>query len=283
MALKNLSRALETTSRILHDVEFVFIDNVFDETLTVTAHKVILSIASDVFEAQFYGNIQEPSDRINISDASFKAFQMMVEYIYNREHAWEKEELSFLAEMYYLGEKYHLDDLKEEILDSVAKHYVNRSNLLEVAILAEKQAQPHPELSKRLYTIAAMFLKTSFNGDIKEVLKLFSEVKADPSDATNSFILHKLMSTLNDIRQICLNCKTIPCLSNSEVTRHRFVAGARIRIVQGKHFHPGIDPYAITERLSKSKPNKFIIKKATGYISCYFGKGSYTYVCCNIR
>ena len=52
MALKNLSRALESSSRILHDVEFVFIDNVFDETLTVNAHKVLLSIASDVFEAQ---------------------------------------------------------------------------------------------------------------------------------------------------------------------------------------------------------------------------------------
>ena len=208
---------LGPNTRIPHDVIFTFPEE--EDYEDIGAHKLLLAMASEVFFSQFFGPMAEAKDVIAVDDTRREVFNVMVEFIYNREHAWEKEELSFLAEMYYLVEKYHLDDLKEELLDSITKHPVNRSNLLEVAILAEKQAQPHPDLSKRLYNIAAMVLKNSFNGNIKEVLKLFSEVKADPNDATNSFILHKLMSTPNAIRQICLNCNTISCLSNSEQTQ----------------------------------------------------------------
>lgn len=284
MKLKNLPRCLESSSRITKDIKFVFNDCFWGETekLSFSAHRVILSVASDVFETQFYGGLQEPRNEILITDASYKAFKFMIEFIYNRKHAWEVEDISFMSEMYYLGEKYHLDDLKTELLDSLSKYQINhirRENFLDVAKLAEKQAH-HPDLSKSLYNIVAMFLQNKFKGDIGEVLKLFSEVETDTADATNSFILHKLMSTLNDIRKqhTCSN-NNFPCLCNSEPTKNNFLVGARIRIVKGKHFHSGIDPYATLERFSKSKADVFIAKKATGYISCYFGRGSYVYVC----
>jgi len=275
MALKNISRCLASDSRITADVEFIF--NVGGEKVSVPAHKVILSVASDVFEAQFYGGIQEIDREIFIPDASYKAFKYLVEYIYNIKHNWGMEDTCFLAEMYNLGEKYHLDDLKRKVLDAVADQQITKENFLDVAKLAEKHSHHH-ELSKKLYITSATFLKNTFRGDISEVVKLFSDIDADPTDATNSFILHKLMKTLNDLRFACLN-NNHPCLCSKEPSKDTFITGARIRIVKGKHFNSGVNPYATLERLSKTKPGVFIAKKATGYISCYFGRGAYFYMC----
>lgn len=278
MALKNISRCLSNDSRIAADVEFIF--DVDGKKETVCAHKVILSAASDVFEAQFYGGMQEIGREIFISDTSHKAFKFLVEYIYNIKHDWGLENASFLAEMYDLAEKYHLEDLKRKVLDAVADLQVTKENFLDVAKLAERQSH-HNELSRKLYTTSATFLKNTFRGDINEVVRLFSEVEADPTDATNSFILHKLMNIINDLKFSCLN-NNFPCLCSKEPTKDTFMVGARIRIVKGKHFNSGVNPYATLERLSKTKPGVFIAKKATGYISCYFGRGAYFYVCSGI-
>ena len=217
MALKNISMCLESNSMITHDVKFVF-DNqqTPDEPASVSAHRVILSIASDVFKTEFYGAIREPDDDIKIVDASYDAFKAMVEFIYDMNHDWKSYSLNFLADMYYLAEKYHLDVLKVEVLAAVGQYQVRRTNFLEVATLAEKQSH-HTALSKCLYKMAAQFLKRELNSDFKEVLKLFSEVEADPNDTTNSFILHKLMTTLNDLSpplSPSYNCKNIPCLED---------------------------------------------------------------------
>eukprot|EP00092_Neocalanus_flemingeri_P018543 GFUD01020079.1.p1 GENE.GFUD01020079.1~~GFUD01020079.1.p1 ORF type:complete len:287 (-),score=76.72 GFUD01020079.1:60-920(-) len=281
MSLKNLSRCLESSSRITPDISFVFNKECPVDQKTVTAHKVILSSASNVFETQFYGEIPEADGEIDIVDASYEAFKAMIEFIYNIKHDWEFYCLHLLAEVYYLGEKYYLDDLKIEVVEAVAKFQVSKDNFLEVATLAEKQSH-HPILSENLFQVAAKFLQVEFKGEIKKVLELFSEVEIDPTDPTNSFILHKLMTKVNEISPHytrCNNCKTMLCLHGKEVTKMNFVAGARIKIAKGKNYNAGINPYATTERLSCSKTNKFLGKKVTGYISCYFGKGSYFYEC----
>ena len=280
MDLKNLLNSLESNSIITKDVNFVFNNQFLGESVKLPAHKVILSIASDVFKTQFYGNLKEPSDEITIVDASHEAFKLMVEYIYHLKQDWESKDLSIMAEVFYLGEKYQLEDLKLEVVEAVLKCNVDRSNFLEVASMAEKQLQ-HTNLSKSLYTIAAKFLQKEFKGDIKEVLKLFSEVEADSSDPTNSFILHKLMTALSTLSPIslCQNCKSNACLHDKEPTRLNFVAGAKIKIIGGKNYHDGINPVATLERVSCSKGRKFIGKKVTGYIACYFGDGSYVYMC----
>jgi len=248
------------------------------EPVTISAHKVILSIASDVFETQFYGDVKEPLDEVDIVDASYEAFKAMVEFIYNKRHDWESEDIHFLADMFYLGEKYILEDLKLEVVEAVNKIQVSQANVLELAALAERQSH-HPEFSKSLYISAAKFLQKRFHGDINEVIKLFSEVEADSIDPTNSFILHKLMSTISEIPRICNNCKINPCLDGKEPTRLNFVAGAKVKIVRGKNFNSGINPIATLERLSRSNNKKFVGKKVTGFISCYFGKGCYLFKC----
>ena len=157
MASKKLSRLLESNSIITYDVKFDFNNQLVGESLTISAHKVILSAASDVFETQFYGEVQELGDEVTIVDASYEAFKAMIEFIYDKKHDWESEDLHYLAEIYYLGEKYNLEELKVEVVDAVVKFQVSRANVLEVATLAEKKAH-HQILSKALYAIAAKFL-----------------------------------------------------------------------------------------------------------------------------
>eukprot|EP00092_Neocalanus_flemingeri_P104797 GFUD01134276.1.p1 GENE.GFUD01134276.1~~GFUD01134276.1.p1 ORF type:complete len:220 (-),score=60.61 GFUD01134276.1:26-685(-) len=184
MSLKNLSKCLESNSLITPDVIFIFNKECPIEQKTVSAHKVILSIASDVFETQFYGEVQELDGEIAIIDASYEAFKAMIEFIYNIKHDWKLEGLHFLAEVYYLGEKYKQDDLKMEVMDAVAKFQVSKANFLEVATLAEKQSH-HPILSEILFQVASKFLQVEFQGELIKVLELFSEVEADPTNRPN--------------------------------------------------------------------------------------------------
>jgi len=90
--------------------------------------------------------------------------------------------------MFYLGKKYLLDELLVEVLQAVNKFKITAANSLEVVTRTIYSSPQSCYQIPRQCTLV---------GDIKEVLKLVSEVKADPEDATNSFILHKLMISMN--------------------------------------------------------------------------------------
>ncbi|EDV98357.1 uncharacterized protein LOC6568783 [Drosophila grimshawi] len=82
-------------------------------------HKLILSAASPVFEAMFYGPLQqlEPEPEIEIPDISAPIFKVLLESIYTGCVDYECMQLEACIELYYAAEKYLLDQL---ITDSLA-------------------------------------------------------------------------------------------------------------------------------------------------------------------
>lgn len=78
----------------------------FESTERVPAHKILLSSASDVFEAMFYGSLKEEKD-IKIVDVSAEAFKDFLKFFY-----FNNVELNIenVAEVMYLGKKYHVED-----------------------------------------------------------------------------------------------------------------------------------------------------------------------------
>ena len=152
--VRNLSKCLEPNSGgPPSDVTF----KLEEEKELVKVHKLILAIASDVFNREFYGSM-EVEDEIVIVDANKDVFQAMVHFIYNKAHINWKE-----CSLYYLAEKkYNLTELKDSIIDSIADQRVTKENALDVARIAEDNKH-HKPLCEEIYEVVAKFLNKGFD------------------------------------------------------------------------------------------------------------------------
>ncbi|KAH8233166.1 hypothetical protein KR026_004972, partial [Drosophila bipectinata] len=87
----------------------------------IKCHKLILTTASPVFEAMFYGPLQknDPAPEIEIHDISAPVFKILVEYIYTGSVDYNSLELVSCIELYYAAEKYLLEELISDSLMAV--------------------------------------------------------------------------------------------------------------------------------------------------------------------
>jgi len=82
----------------------------------------------------------------------------MIEYIYNKKLVFKDASLGFLASLYYLAEKYNMEDLRDEIFAFIPKYKITRDNFLEAALFAEDNLV-HQELSEALYEAVDRFVR----------------------------------------------------------------------------------------------------------------------------
>eukprot|EP00092_Neocalanus_flemingeri_P016201 GFUD01017535.1.p1 GENE.GFUD01017535.1~~GFUD01017535.1.p1 ORF type:complete len:238 (-),score=71.67 GFUD01017535.1:117-830(-) len=237
MAAPNLPKCLEPNSIIPTDIRFLFkLGN--NSVKEVKAQKVILAIGSDVFEREFYGSINEKKDEVTIVDASQEVFQVMIDFIYNKQPNWKDLSISFLCSLYYLADKYIIGSLKTEIIDCISeqKIEITKEEVLEDAHLAEKNSH-HEPLSEALYDVATAVLKAEFRGKVEKASEFFKE--AEFSQA-NAVVLFKMMSRLNSVKTLpsscCKNCQRTPCLTGQGVTRENFAPGAKINSLRDRGF-----------------------------------------------
>jgi len=226
MTAKKLAKCLDPNSSLPTDVKFLFKSSRQDGIVTeVRAHKLILAIASDVFEREFFGSLKSEDD-IPISDASKEVFQAMIEHIYCKQLNLKDYDPVFIASLYYLAEKYIIEDLRDEIIASVKEIEISRKNVLEVALLAEESAL-HEPLSEALYNVVVTFLMTAFENSMEKVVKFLSEFEANEK---HGLVILKLLKLL--VKEIpekkCLNCQIVPCLNGLGLTPDNFIPGARV-------------------------------------------------------
>ena len=119
--MEKIAQCLSPTSTIPTDVMFLF--NKGSSTKELKAHKLILALINNVFEGEFYGSMKDGKDDMDIMDASHDVFQ---------------DDLTFLSQLYYLGEKYNIKDLRNRIIAAIPEFKILDENVLDVAILAEE-------------------------------------------------------------------------------------------------------------------------------------------------
>jgi len=226
MAAKNLPNCLGEEFGIPFDVLFLFQNNNTSDKKEVKAHKLILSLASDVFKREFYGSMQESGEGILIVDASQEVFSAMVEYIYNKEMIWTTYSLDFLSSLFYIAHKYDVKELMATILVSIPKKEVtkNAKHAIDVAFLAEDN-NVFPQLSEVLYDTAALALKKKFRHRVDNFINFFHQTEGSSS---NYKVKQKLLIKMK-ILSHCPNCKQDPCQHAQGVTEENFVSGARAR------------------------------------------------------
>lgn len=105
------------------------------DNTTINCHKVILSTASPVFEAMFFGPLAETCC-IHITDISREAFQLMLEFVYTDEVDMSQvTQIEDLMELYYCAKKYLLVELMVSC-DQLIRKTLRHDNILQAIDMA---------------------------------------------------------------------------------------------------------------------------------------------------
>eukprot|EP00092_Neocalanus_flemingeri_P085207 GFUD01107191.1.p1 GENE.GFUD01107191.1~~GFUD01107191.1.p1 ORF type:complete len:284 (-),score=76.20 GFUD01107191.1:86-898(-) len=242
MAMRNLSKYMDPSyPSPPTDVKFLFKEEGVSATKEVKAHKMILAFASDVFNREFYGSM-ESEDEIPIKDASQEAFQAMIDFIYKGQLNWKEYDLSVITSLYYLAEKYNVDNMKNMVIASIPEQEVTKDNVLSIAILAEDSIL-HQPLSEALYDVAASFIKKDFNGKLED-LHVFTE-----ANEKHALIIFKVMKQVKKIRSpTCENCNQSSCLDGQNVTLQKFVEGASVSRTAARKLVRIVSEHSFTAR-----------------------------------
>jgi len=201
----------------------------------VNAHQVILACASDVFNREFFGSLKAESD-VEIKDASQSAFLTMIEFIYNKQPNYKESDLSSLASLYYLGDKYNIRRLRKEILDSITEHEVTSGTALDVAILAENNIL-HEPLYDALYDAIIRFVKKAEDIETRfdRVMDLFAKENKE-----HAMVIFNIMERVKNIEKVkktekhdCRNCKKFPCIDGQRLNENNFTRGATVALASG--------------------------------------------------
>jgi len=188
----------------------------------IKANKTILALASEVFKTQFFGSIpaEEP---VPVKDSNAEAFGIFLDILYNEKIQLKDMNPMLLGDLYYLAEKYQVDEIKVAILEDINLRQVTIEDVIEVLTVVESKSQL-VQFTESLYKLCLkVVLKSSDN-----IWKLFN--MSDPDDESTSRILHRFMikaHTLKDENdQVCNNCQQFPCLDGSRVDLNSFVVNA---------------------------------------------------------
>ena len=205
---------------VMADVKFIFKDPESNEAREILAHKLILACASEVFQTQFYSDLNDEYVVI-IEDSSYEAFKIFLEVLYNVKVDLKALSFQLLAKLSYLSEKYRVDVLKKEVNDILHMKTIDAHNLL-IAVKVAIDNLRLEEFSNTLYTLCTSFVsKNPFT-----VMKLFAE--SEEEDCISC--LRKVIARMFETREVenCVNCKTSPCLSGEYLTMENFVLDAKI-------------------------------------------------------
>ena len=114
MASRSLSQQYEDEEGIPHDITFLCVDEAETNSWKeVKAHKLVLSLKSDVFKSQFYGAFCKKDSIIIVKDSHHQVFEVLIKYLYEIEDAIsDLHSLQDLCSLYYLADKYDLTTLK---------------------------------------------------------------------------------------------------------------------------------------------------------------------------
>uniref|UniRef100_A0A336L038 CSON001965 protein n=1 Tax=Culicoides sonorensis TaxID=179676 RepID=A0A336L038_CULSO len=115
------------------DVKFICKDkNDSSGKSAIGAHKLILSIASDVFDAMFFGIMVQESDNpsvneIKIEDIDITIFKLLLSIIYGKDIEFENDEVT--CKFYYAANKYNCKDALKFTTNHILKELKPENSL----------------------------------------------------------------------------------------------------------------------------------------------------------
>jgi len=204
----------------MNDVKFVFPG--LKGNREIKANRTILAFGSDVFKTQFFGSIPE-RDSVPIEDSSIDTFNIFMDILYNKKVDFSKLSFKVLGDLFYLGEKYHVQDLKDAIVKNVSSRKIEANGIIEAVKVAEEKDHL-VEFANSVYELCSAFVLNNHWG----ILELFNNVEVEEATSVS---LHRMMIKAYTMKKkcVCKNCRHNPCLDGVILTKENFVADAIIK------------------------------------------------------
>ena len=229
-------KLIGTPPKIPYDVRFVFGVDDDEDTITVLAHKFVLSLGSEVFKRQFYGPMKESNSDISIVDADPEVFSLFISCFYKDVEISDKS-VSYLIELFYIAEKYDVTEMKEAVVETLTGDPNAEDDPM---IAADAAALAHankilPELSDALYMKSVRYILLTLGSDSENLTSFFVHNSSDITEELSEIIddVKKKMQIVTS----CRNCHRIPddCLNLQSVTRDNFISGAIVKLSEVRY------------------------------------------------
>ena len=176
-----------------------------EEDKRIAAHRFLLAGTSPVFNRQFFGQMKETQEMIEVKDTSPQAFDTMVNYIYklpgvetfNLDNVGCPQKLFELLE---LAERYEIPNLKAMTSSALEALDISRENMIFAATVAKNYKQTFGDLSNKVLFMCLELLFESTKG-AGDILALIMETKNNFPEA-NLDIFHELIAVGNEILKV---------------------------------------------------------------------------------
>jgi len=185
----NFAILLDPQSPIEADVHFLL----EDDSETIKAHRIFLSLASPVFQRMFSGNFKR-EDKIKIEQTSSHVFQHMIDFIYRSEEHFSFLPVEDLFELLVLGDRYNVEAMVkrvEGVLINVVKANKNEACLVKIAMVAHKflNLEPVKKVSVAVLNICSKFVASSF-GTSREIAQFIAAKMTENLEQEGRVKLH---------------------------------------------------------------------------------------------
>lgn len=193
---------------------------------TISAHKMILAMASPVFQRQFYSERDDTEREIEVYDFSFEEFDAMIRYIYGAKVNLPWFDVKSLVSLHSLAVRYEMEDFQEEIVKEIIVGTQQTSSGLDLVNLVGdmKIMDQNATVAKLLLDQAAVKMKDSSQSS--DTLY---------HDLCNLGCTEELISEMldkMDLSSYCQNCKRQICLDGAGLSVENFVPSALVRVAQ---------------------------------------------------
>ena len=196
--MENWAALLDSSSNIPTDITFKVVEKDGSESQAhvFKAHKMVLAVASPVFQAEFFGLAKETSDMILVQDTTKEAFETMIDHVYLK-NVTLKASFHRLYEIVNLAEKYEMQSLMKKVVEHLEAMPLNSEEVvMEVTALAE-MFPGFNEVSRSLLLRCASFMLTNVLKDINDIAIFTSKCCEDG----RSSVALKLLSVIKDVSE----------------------------------------------------------------------------------
>ena len=234
----NKPSTLDTDFGIPTDVTFIINgENSSEDQGEVKAHKMFLSMASPVFRKQFYGSLADKKEMINVRGTTKKAFEGLIEFIYEVDISWETQTVVELFQLVNLAHKYLIPEMEEYVRNILENTDLTMETVVEVAATAEEFAQ-FEETSSCLFMHCTNYLQNHLTTS-KSCLE-FAGNHAGTQYSGTAVRLMAACSGKQTLQHKCSNCAEHPCKDGNSLEAYLSLAGPQVLGLGVTHTRKGI-------------------------------------------
>ena len=117
----------------------------FPDGRQLGANRMLLSASCEAFEAMFSGDWKEETV-INLSDTNLGAFKLFVRILYSESVELREFDLLTLDQLYYLGDKYIIEEIKRNVIAATTVAIQMNMNIERLSLLEHIKSDPMKDM-----------------------------------------------------------------------------------------------------------------------------------------